>query len=125
MDGGTWTDDEGEQPEGQDVADPATRTVRLLAGLCDTCICKPSDRMHMGARRQQFIDSARAANSFVVCHDTGNHTEYPAAICRGYYNRYWREIGSLRLATAFGFLAEVPPPAVGFVEGRMRAGTED
>lgn len=125
MDGGTRTDDGSEQSDGQEVADPATRTVRLLSRMCGTCVCHPDDLMHMGERRQRFIDEVRARDSFVVCHDTGDRTDIPAAICRGYYNRHWREISSLRLATAFGFMTEVDPPEVGFVEGKMGAGTAD
>jgi len=101
---------EEEQPA-VTVADPVTRTVRLLSRLCDTCVIYADDRMHLGERRTEFIDGARAAGSFVICHDTLG-TDTPA-ICRGFWNRHRSGSAACRIAEGFNLVVEIDPPKEG------------
>ncbi|MFJ7279392.1 hypothetical protein [Kitasatospora sp. NPDC098663] len=108
------------QPEPDDdpapaVADPATGEVRVLARLCDTCIYRPGNLMHLAPGRvRQLADQALADDGHIVCHST-----LPAlaprgtkgAICRGFANAHGRAILALRIGAAFGRIVEVPPPA--------------
>lgn len=65
------------------VADPATRTVRVCADRCDTCILRPRTAATLRPGRvRQLLHDAAAAEGHVVCHAT---LDTPApAICAGY-----------------------------------------
>lgn len=104
-----------EADRGPSAIDPATGCMRVLSRLCDTCITYPDDRMLLGERRQEFIDEARVRGTYVVCHDTGTYSPHPGAVCRGFFNRHWRETAALRLAQRLGLVVFVEPPAEGVV----------
>ena len=71
-------DDEGRR---HDVARPGE--IRLCAHMCDTCIFRPGNLMHLSPGRvTRMVDDARAAEGHIVCHKTLD-TDAPA-ICRGY-----------------------------------------
>ena len=94
------------------VGDPVLCKTRLLARQCETCIFRSGNPMHLApGRLKQMVDTAFAAGSYVICHDTLPYAEHPdtkPAICRGFADRYttWRLQVIARL---FGFV-EVPPP---------------
>ncbi|WP_416875866.1 hypothetical protein [Kitasatospora sp. SC0581] len=108
------------QPEPDDdpapaVADPATREVRVLARLCDTCIYRPGNLMNLAPGRvRQLAAEALATDGHIVCHSTLPALAPPGtkgAICRGFANAHGNAIYALRIGAAFGRIVEVPPPA--------------
>lgn len=108
------------QPEPDDdpapaVADPATKEVRVLARLCDTCIYRPGNLMNLAPGRvRQLAAEALAANGHIVCHSTLPASAPPGtkgAICKGFANAHGNAIFALRIGAAFGRIVEVPPPA--------------
>lgn len=74
------------------VADPVRRKTRVLCRQCDTCVFRPGNPMHLApGHLAHLVDQARAADSYIICHDTlpyGPHPHYGAAVCRGFYDRY-------------------------------------
>jgi hypothetical protein len=98
-------DDEGRR---QDVARPGE--VRLCARLCDTCIFRPGNLMHLEpGRLTQMTRDARADEGHIVCHDTLD-TDAPA-ICRGYADKADRGRSlALRFGRALGWIKEIDPP---------------
>ncbi|MFJ6380179.1 hypothetical protein ACIQI7_09280 [Kitasatospora sp. NPDC092039] len=107
------------QPEPDDdptpaVADPATGEVRVVARLCDTCIYRPGNLMHLAPGRvRQLAAEALAADGHIVCHSTLPALAPPGtkgAICRGFANAHGNAIFALRVGAAFGRIVEVPPP---------------
>lgn len=65
------------------VADPETRTVRICADRCPTCIFRPGNLMHLApGRLARLIALAIADEGHIVCHDTlGSGV---GSICAGY-----------------------------------------
>ena len=96
----------------EDITDPATGLSRLLAARCSTCILRPGDKMHLGARHTAaFIRHVQAEGTYVVCHQTltyGDNPGFGPAICRGFADAC--DTPALRLLRAFGRLLEVDPP---------------
>lgn len=95
---------------GKTVADKHTGQVRVLSGMCDTCIFYPDNRMRLRpGRREQMVADCLRRDSHIVCHDT-----LPAgrdgAVCRGFFNRHSRDVWPLRVARALGLIREVPAP---------------
>jgi hypothetical protein len=78
------------------VIDHSQRRARLLARPCDTCVTFPDDRMDMGPEgRLALINSALAAEAFIICHDTLG-PDQPRAICRGFWNLFKKRTIALR-----------------------------
>ncbi len=103
-------DDAEDEAQHLTVADTATRTVRVLSRRCGTCIMYRDDRMHMSEeRRQAFIFDAVDRDTYVVCHSTLN-PGILNAICRGFFDRYRRDITALRIVDRYGLAVEVDPP---------------
>lgn len=98
-------DDEGRR---HDVAEPGE--VRLCAHMCDTCIFRPGNLMHLSPGRvADMVKKARADEGHIVCHATLD-TEAPA-ICRGYADKADQGRGlALRLGRILGWLREITPP---------------
>jgi hypothetical protein len=90
------------------VGDDATGRTRILAARCKTCITRTAgERIDLSNERiAEFIRSAVAADSYVVCHATlpGQAPEGVApAICRGFADAY--DTGSLRvIGDLWGFV---------------------
>ncbi|MET9318785.1 hypothetical protein ABZX75_01085 [Streptomyces sp. NPDC003038] len=65
------------------VADPETRTVRICADRCPTCIFRRGNLMHLApGRLTQLVAQAIANEGHIVCHDTlGTGV---GSICAGY-----------------------------------------
>ena len=76
--------------------------------------------MHLGpARAAAFIRQALAAGSYVVCHETLTHGEFPGygpGICRGFFDAYRDRTRDLLILRAARRLTEVPPPLVAKAE---------
>lgn len=101
-DGDGW----GPQP----VGDAHAHEVRLCSRMCDTCIFRPGNPMHlMPGRVAQMVKDARAGEGHIPCHDTLG-TDAPA-ICRGYADKadHGRSL-LLRLGRALGWIKEIDPP---------------
>jgi hypothetical protein len=87
---------------------------RLLSEPCSSCITRPAgERIALSNQRvSQFIRQARAAESYVVCHNTlpAAATSAEPAVCRGFYDRY--STNALRLIERLWGFVEVDPPEV-------------
>jgi hypothetical protein len=95
----------------KDVFDEKTMEVRLCADLCNTCIFRPGNLMHLDRGRvAQMARDSRAKEGHIVCHSTLG-TEQPA-ICRGYADKadHGRSL-ALRLGRAMRTIREITPPA--------------
>ncbi|MFJ4684682.1 hypothetical protein [Streptomyces sp. NPDC088789] len=93
---------------GDDVAAPATWSVRVCGHRCSTCIFRPGNLMNLEAGRVAgMVKRAVADNGRIVCHKTLG-TEAPA-ICAGFaaHPRGGAACLALRLARA-GVLKTVP-----------------
>ncbi|MEU6475359.1 hypothetical protein ABZ858_00440 [Streptomyces sp. NPDC047017] len=91
-----------------DVADPATWSVRICEDRCTTCIFRPGNLMHLAPGRvAAMVKKAVAAEGHIVCHSTLG-TSAPA-ICAGYATHPRGRTASLalRLVRA-GVLAVIP-----------------
>ena len=100
-------------PNELSVGDPATMRTRLLARMCDTCVFRPGNLMHLRqGRLRDLVEQARQAQSFIVCHSTlpGMAPDgAEPAVCRGFADRYHTQ--SLQLIERlFGFTEVEPPP---------------
>ncbi|MBK3624329.1 hypothetical protein JHN59_05635 [Streptomyces sp. MBT49] len=75
--------DEGSDKLRDDVADPATWTVRVCTEKCTTCIFRPGNLMDLTpGRLAQMIRDAIANEGHIVCHSTLGTDA--SAICAGY-----------------------------------------
>jgi hypothetical protein len=96
-----------------DVGDHHSGRTRLLSRQCATCIFRPGNPMHLSAGRlQQLIADARAAEGYIICHDTLPHYRpgTQPAICRGFHDRYDTQALQV-IRRLWGFLDIEPPPA--------------
>lgn len=85
-----------------------------MARRCETCIFRPAMRRLLGRSVEALIRQARAADGFVVCHETlpawnNDAPPVPGAICHG-YARAHPDTYALRTARALGRLEPVDPP---------------
>ncbi|MFE1923375.1 hypothetical protein ACFW91_12485 [Streptomyces asoensis] len=94
-------DEVAEEADGlrQDVADPATWTVRVCGDRCTTCIFRPGNLMHLEQGRvASMLKEAVAGEGHIVCHKTLG-TEAPA-ICAGFAAHPRGRVASLALRLA-------------------------
>ena len=89
-----------------DVADQ--EGTRILSEQCGTCILRAGTPVPPQAVRR-VIRSALEADGHVVCHETAVRG-VPAAVCRGFVDRYGDQALSIRLAHVIG-IREIPPPS--------------
>lgn len=98
-------DDDGRRT---DVAQPGE--IRLCSRMCDTCIFRPGNLMHLPRGRvAEMARSARRDEGQIVCHATLD-TDAPA-ICRGYADKadHGRSL-ALRIGRLLGWIKEIRPP---------------
>jgi hypothetical protein len=106
---------EGRAPGPAPVADPPTKTVRVMASQCNTCIYNKDVRRILGDSIPALIGQARGRGGHVVCHESG--LEYqamsiegiPGAICSGYASQYPDTV-ALRAARLLGRIQYIDPP---------------
>lgn len=84
--------------------------VHVLSRMCDTCIFRPGNRMHLEEGRVEgMVREATDNNSTVVCHSTiHRHDGVQPACCRGFYDRH--ATPTLQIAERMGVVVEVEPP---------------
>lgn len=88
--------------------------LHVRATMCETCIFRPGNLMHLAAGRvQQMIEDATRSGGAIVCHCT----LYPPAgqpranaVCRGFFERHPTQ--ALQLADRLGLVSEVDPPTL-------------
>ncbi|MDF9813051.1 hypothetical protein [Streptomyces sp. SPB162] len=82
-----------------DVADPATWSVRVCGDRCTTCIFRPGNLMNLAPGRvASMVKKAVADEGHIVCHQTLG-AEAPA-ICAGFANHPRGRVASLSLRLA-------------------------
>lgn len=90
------------------------RWPQLLAVKCSTCVFRPGNLMHLRpGRLKALIATNVAADAALICHMTlryGAHPEVGEAVCRGYYDRYRRDVLAIRFVEAMGGFTEIPEP---------------
>jgi hypothetical protein len=91
--------------------DDGVDRVHVLSERCDTCVFRPGNLMSLNpGRMKDLVETNRERDTAFACHQTIYRDDRDQAICRGYYDAYGKEITPLRMATAFGIIAEVEPP---------------
>lgn len=100
-------------PDDLSVGDPETMRTRLLSRMCDTCVFRPGNLMHLRrGRLRDLVEEARQAESYIVCHSTlpgMAPTGVRPAVCRGFADQYRTQ--SLQIIERlFGFTEVEPPP---------------
>lgn len=95
------------------VGDPTTMRTRLLARMCDTCIFRPGNPMHLHPRRlRDLVTQAVTGQGYIVCHSTlpgMADPPVPPAVCRGFADRYDTQALQI-MSRLFGFDEIDPPP---------------
>lgn len=77
--------------------------VHVLAEMCATCVFRKGNLMQLkGGRVREMVDSAKDAESTIVCHAT-LHDPAIHAVCRGFFDRH--STLPLRLAQALDRIA--------------------
>jgi hypothetical protein len=96
--------------DGSSILDRITGRPRMLAEQCSTCIFWPGNRMQLRAGRlRDMVESARRADSFIVCHQTLPGGREQPAVCRGFADRF--STNFLRIMERLGGWHEVPAAA--------------
>ena len=94
------------------VAEPELMKSRRLSTMCQTCVFRPGNRMHLHeGRLKDLVAQALATQSYVVCHSTLPGMAPPdvrPAICRGFADRYSTQALQV-IERLFGFI-DVDPP---------------
>jgi hypothetical protein len=100
----------GPAPLPPELADPAAPAV--YDRRCPTCVFRSGNRMQLRpGRLQQLVDDHRDSGTALVCHETIADEAEPV-LCRGYFDRYGAEAGSLQVLYRLGgHLRVVPAPA--------------
>ena len=81
------------------VAEPELMKSRRLSAMCQTCVFRPGNRMHLHeGRLKDLVAQALAAQSYVVCHST----------LPGFADRYSTQALQV-IERLFGFI-DVDPP---------------
>ena len=58
-------------PDDLSVGDPESMRTRLLKRMCDTCVFRPGNPMHLRqGRLLDLVEEAREAESYIVCHNS-------------------------------------------------------
>jgi hypothetical protein len=98
--------------DGGDVWDEELGGVRLLSAQCSSCIGRPGNLMALKpGRLQDMVDSAKAGEGYITCHQTlkyGAHPDAGEALCRWFYDRY--STAFTQVMTRLGAMREVAPP---------------
>jgi hypothetical protein len=98
--------------------DRETRRPRLLSEQCATCIFRPGNLMHLSPGRlgSMVQQATRQGSQGIICHATlsyGEHPEFGAALCRGYYDKFGHLNNFVRIMERLGGFTEVAPPRGG------------
>lgn len=88
--------------------------VHVLSEKCSTCVFRQGNVMHLPpGRLTGMVKDSIAEDAAITCHQTLPYGEYEVegqAVCRGFYDQHGDKVTPLRLASAFGVLAEQEPP---------------
>jgi hypothetical protein len=70
----------------KDVADPATRTVRIMRDRCGTCVYRPEGLPLQPGALDRFSRDAADDEGHIVCHETYLDVDesVPGAVCKGF-----------------------------------------
>jgi len=83
--------------------------VHVLRSMCDTCIFRPGNRMHLKPGRvERMVAEALRLDSAITCHETQRRDDVDEAVCAGFDARY--STLPLRLARVLGYLVRDPKP---------------
>lgn len=92
-----------------DLWDKTAAKPRMCREMCASCIFRPTSPVTMNlapGRLKNLIDSARAAESYIVCHSTFDDKP---AVCRGFADRY--STNGLRVLDRLIGFHEIDAPA--------------
>jgi hypothetical protein len=64
-------------------------TIHVCERLCDTCVFRPGNLMHLeSGRLAGTVSDAKANESAIICHSTLYQAGVDNAVCRGFYDRH-------------------------------------
>lgn len=79
--------------------------VHVQASMCFTCIYRPGNLMRLQPGRvKSMSDDALRDGSAITCHATLEHTNVPAAVCRGFFDANAERSVPLTMAARIGIL---------------------
>lgn len=82
--------------------------VHVCEQMCSTCIFRPGNLMHLEPGRVTgMVKEAVEGESTIVCHQTLD-TDANAA-CRGFVDRYTKDVATLQIAFRLNLVEEVNP----------------
>jgi hypothetical protein len=83
--------------------------VHVLSRMCETCIFRPGNKMHLHPGRvAEMVAEATANESCIHCHSTLYDPTVRPSVCKGFYDRH--ATAPLQIAERLGLLVEVDPP---------------
>ncbi|MFI7337137.1 hypothetical protein ACIBUY_04255 [Streptomyces sp. NPDC050085] len=95
------------------VADAATGRVRVMVERCATCDFRPGNQGNLApGQLSRLVRECVADEGHLVCHETGQDSGQPGAVCAGFAAHPDAERSlALRIAAAGHVLPQLPPSA--------------
>jgi len=97
--------------------------IHVCERLCETCVFRPGNLMHLeSGRLAGMVSDAKANESAIICHSTLYQDGVDNAVCRGFYDRHLTQ--PLQIAQRLGlveFDRVVPETAAASPTGRGRS----
>lgn len=79
--------------------------------MCETCIFRPGNLMHLEPGRVEgMVRDALVDQSVIVCHKTLAKEPKQNAACRGFVDRYGRQVAAIVLARQAQVIQFIEPP---------------
>lgn len=86
-------------------------SVHVCAEMCSTCVFRRGNLMRLEpGRLRGMIRESVANEAAIICHATLYGQSDQEAVCAGYFERYGRDVLTLRLAMMLGIIVRVAPP---------------
>lgn len=111
-----WPDDLPEEEDEEQRPIGPDGKLRVLSEQCTSCVFRPGNLMHLNpGRLQDLVRQNLAADAALVCHQTltyGDHPEFGAALCRGFFDSYGHYVNLIRIMGRLGGINDtIAPPA--------------
>jgi hypothetical protein len=101
----------GPAPVPAELADPAAPAV--YSRRCSTCVFRPGNALQLRpGRLADVVEQHRETGTALVCHETTHGAASAEVLCRGFYDRYGADAGSVQVLYRLGgHVREVDPAA--------------
>lgn len=94
------------------ILDRQTGKPRLCQEMCETCVFRPGNLMHLRpGRLKDMVNGALKEGSYIICHSTLPGAKNPehkqAAVCQGFYENFADQSNLLRVYARLGGFEKV------------------